>query len=202
MNPIALQTVINAFGERLTSSVSIDPDGAKYEKPIAGLPAGKPGSLTTRTDDDTGVATLSTGHGIVSEDTVDVYWAGGMRYGMVATVATNAVTIEGGAGDNLPLALTAVVVTKQVVIDLVFTGNKALAIIAHCTTRANIEFQQAAGTSIKQRNLTAGRAWIWDVDDGYTNPLANAAVGKIVASNGDAATTAELTIIIPYDSVA
>ena len=60
------------------------------------LPAGKAGSLTTRTDDDTGVATLTPGHGITTSDTVDVYWAGGVRYGMPGYPgAIEAIRIEG-----------------------------------------------------------------------------------------------------------
>ena len=59
------------------------------------LPAGKAGTLTTRTDDNTGVATLGTGHGIVQNDVVDVYWAAGVRYGMdVTAVNGNAVTVD------------------------------------------------------------------------------------------------------------
>jgi len=68
--------------------------------------------ITTRTDDNTGVATALTGHGIDSTDVVDVYWLGGFRLGMVATVDTNAVTIEGGSGDPLPLDNTAVILVN------------------------------------------------------------------------------------------
>ena len=85
--------------------------------------AAKTGSLSTRTDDNTGVATLSTGHGILTNDVVDVYWDGGVRFGMLATVSGNAVSLDGGAGDNLPAQDTAVTVVKQTPIEVNFDGD-------------------------------------------------------------------------------
>jgi hypothetical protein len=84
------------------------------------------GALGTRTDADTGIVQLATGHGILTADVVDVYWVGGVRYGMDATVATNDVTIDGGAGDNLPaqdFAIAAVV--KQIDWEVNFDGDDA-----------------------------------------------------------------------------
>ncbi len=65
------------------------------------------GQLTTRTDADTGVVTVisdsDTGHGITTSSTVDVYWQSGQRIGMSVTAVTaKAVTVDGGAGDDLP----------------------------------------------------------------------------------------------------
>ena len=50
------------------------------------LPIGKAGALTTRTSDTVGSATMATGHGITTGALVDVYWDGGVRYGV--TVGT------------------------------------------------------------------------------------------------------------------
>lgn len=72
------------------------------------------GTLTTRTDDDTGVLTMEDGHGIVTGNVVDVYWEDGSRTGMdVGTVSTNTVQIDGGEGDNLPADETPVNVVNQ-----------------------------------------------------------------------------------------
>ena len=69
------------------------------------LPAAKAGTLSARTDDNTGVVTLAAGHGLEVGDVVDVYWSGSgnYRYGMDVTVVDgNDVTVDGGAGaDNL-----------------------------------------------------------------------------------------------------
>ena len=67
------------------------------------LPAGKSGTLTTRTDDNTGVVTVASGHGITDSDTVDVYWSTGRRYGVDVTATdSTTISIDLGAGDNLP----------------------------------------------------------------------------------------------------
>jgi len=96
------------------------------------LPAGTAGTLTTRTDDDTGDITAA-GHGLVATDDVDVHWdaAGVMknRYGMkVSAVAGDVVTVgtapgDIGAGDVLPAATTAVVITKQVTVNTTVDGD-------------------------------------------------------------------------------
>lgn len=89
------------------------------------LPAGKAGTLTTRTDNTDGTATLGTGHGIATGNTVDIYWAGGVRYGVtVGTVSGTSVPFSGGAGDNLPTESTAIVMTKQVPFTAHIDGDK------------------------------------------------------------------------------
>ena len=59
------------------------------------------GDLTTRTDNTDGVITLDAAHGLAT-GAFDVYWDGGMRYSVDCVIVTNACTITGGDGDNLP----------------------------------------------------------------------------------------------------
>lgn len=164
------------------------------------LPAAKAGSLTTRTDDDTGVVTLATGHGIVSTNSVDVYWADGVRYGMTATVSTNDVTVEGGAGDVLPADETAVTLAKQVVIDTDFLGSLVEAIVASSSLRANIEFREAASSAAGVK-LPAGEGWRWFSEQGIANPLSGKSIASIQASCGNSTTAATLKIGVLYNSV-
>lgn len=174
-------------GKGISGIILVEGNGEpSYE---ATLPAGKAGTLTTRTDNDTGVATLSTGHGIISTDVVDVFWDGGIRRGMVATVAVNAVTIDGGAGDNLPALTTALVVCKQTVLDVDITGPTILACLASAQRRASIAIQKNDATVIA--NLYPGKsgndgepALVYAINQGMTNPFAAADVGKVVVSNG------------------
>lgn len=72
------------------------------------------GTLDTRTDDDTGVISLAT-HTFITSDTVEVYWNGNAnsRLGMTATVSADNVTVDGGAGDNLPVTTTVMTVFRQ-----------------------------------------------------------------------------------------
>jgi hypothetical protein len=67
------------------------------------------GTLDVRTDDDTGTVGLAAGHGVSVGLGVDVSWVGGSRTDMlVIAVAGNDVTVDGGAGNVLPAAATAV----------------------------------------------------------------------------------------------
>ncbi len=68
------------------------------------------GSLTTRTDRDTGIITVTdSDHGITDSDTVFVWWVGGVKRTMsVSTVSGNLITVDAGSGQNLPVVGTAV----------------------------------------------------------------------------------------------
>ena len=167
------------------------------------LPAGKAGTLTTRTDDNTGVATLATGHGIVTSDKVDVFWADGVRYGMTANVTGDAVTVDGGDGDVLPTATTPLVVTKEVEINADFDGDDALIVAAMSTKRAHLQFVAADNSILFAIELAnANEPWTWISDQGIANPLTGDAVDRIVASNGDSGGVGTLTFACLYDSVA
>lgn len=172
------------------------------------LPAGKAGTLTTRTDDNTGEATLSTGHGIVDGDVVDVYWSGGIRYGMtVGTVATNVVPVDGGAGDNLPAQSTALVVTKQVTINTAIDGD-AIEIIGICaestdsasTSKAHIDMRDSGNATIEEIDLVANVPQIWDIEGGATNVFTGNPITNSKASNGSSSESLTLKIVSLEDS--
>ena len=93
---------------------------------------GKQSTAWTKTDANTGTATLASGHGILQDDKVDVFWDGGVRYNMDAiTVAGNDVTVDGGAGDDLPASDTTMVLCKITELDTDFDGDLASLIVAH-----------------------------------------------------------------------
>lgn len=84
----------------------------------------QPSSLTTRTDNDTGVLTMTNSdHGIETGDKLDIYWDGGCRRNMtVGTVSGTTVPIDLGSGDNLPAATTAINACVPVVATFVLTA--------------------------------------------------------------------------------
>lgn len=86
------------------------------------------GTLSTRTDGDTGVCTLSSGHLITVSDTVSVWWSGGDRKGMTVTAVNGSlVTVDAGTGDNLPATSSAVDVGPDptaTVGFLIYAGDK------------------------------------------------------------------------------
>lgn len=193
------------------ATVSFDA-GVYQEIALPALNAAQTGTLTTRTDNDTGVATLSTGHGIITSDVVDVYWSGGMRFGMDATVSTNDVTLDGGAGDNLPTTSTAVTVVKQTAIDPLNidgdAGQFAAVVYLNPTVpaaKAHIDFQESDGTSVAELDLvtekaTGGLSNVVDIAGGETNPYTGNPIAKAAASH-NSTTAATILVYFGYDNV-
>jgi len=166
------------------------------------LAAGLAGALTTRTDADTGIITMTDAeHGITDADTVDVYWSDGVRYGLTVTLVDGtAVSIDVGDGDNLPEGEDpAVVVGVRQEIDVDFDGDLVELIAAHCPKRAHVEFLTGADASILAQELTANEAFTWAADSGHANLLTGDPVGKIQVSCGE--TTGGLfNLLGVYDS--
>ena len=180
------------------------------EKELPAVAAAKIGSLTTRTDDNTGVATLSTGHSILTNDVVDVYWDGGVRFGMLATVSGNAVSLDGGAGDNLPAQDTACTVVKQTEIEVNFDGD-TLEIIgifyrntADTGAKAHLDLQDAGNASIEEVDLVhekanGGCSKIWNIEGGDTNVFSGNRITHGAASH-DSASAGTLFILAGISS--
>lgn len=163
------------------------------------LAAGSAGTLTARVDTDTGTVTLAAGHGQTS-GTFDVFWSSGIRRGMTGTVTVNDVALDGGAGDNLPVLTTAVVVDKQEVLD--FDSEQSTIILAAVsqTRRASVEFQTDAGAAILSLDLgrydeTAQEPWLWASAGSVANPFASD-ISKIAVSNGSSVGTNTVTAAV------
>jgi len=172
-----------------------------------GLPAGKAGSLTTRTGDGQGEVTgLPTGHGLVASDVVDIHWAGdspGCRYSVtIDTAGANNVTFDdtpAAGGDVLPAQGTAVVVTKQVTIDTDFDGDLVTLIVVSADKAAHVQFRTVTPTVLKAQRLVANEGWDWASGQG-NNPLSGNPVDHVKATNGDGAADATLKIGVLYAS--
>ena len=162
------------------------------------LPAGKAGTLSTRTDNDTGVCTVSSGHGILDTDTVDVYWSGGRRYGCdVTAVGATTVSIDLGAGDNLPTQATAVVVCKQVVFNRSIDGDNLVGLsIQYDVEQRNdsgfgcrVSLMDATADVIAAHDFAANKGFFYEKavfdEIPITNPYTGDPITNGVASNGD-----------------
>lgn len=165
------------------------------------LPVAKVGQLTTRTDADTGELTMSSGHGITTGDRLDVYWTGGSRRGMTAgTVATNAVPIDGGSGDDLPTNLTAVTASVPVEEEMLLTGDDATCIAMFSSRRGSIVLAESDDSEALGREVGAEsggeQSWFWHESRNETNPLASADVAKVFFSNGDSSNTAVMRVAV------
>jgi hypothetical protein len=147
------------------------------------LAAGQAGTLTTMTDFNTGVATLTTGHGIITSDICDIFWTGGCRYGMTATVATNAVTLDGGTGEPLPAQDTVVVVCKQQTINIDFATTILVALRILCDQRAHVGFRSSTGALLGDKDLTASEPFVWN--DSLPQPFINLGLSAQLTTRTD-----------------
>lgn len=191
--PITINVSASAFGQQYTDDQSTTSDMGIPHAPS--VPAAKAGSLTTRTDNDTGTLTMDAGHGITTGVKLDVYWQNadltyGSRSNMtVGTVATNSVPIDGGTGDNLPLAAVAVTAAVPHVENAVVDGDNLSAILCRSNdSQAIFTFCQTDGTTVLLTvRLAAGASYIWNDQSGITNPLAATDVGTIRSSHANTA---------------
>lgn len=171
------------------------------------LPAGKTGELTTRTDDNTGVVTMDATPVVASSDTVDVYWEGGRRYGMTVTDVTgDAVTIDGGSGENLPAQDTELVVTEQVPINTAIDGDRIeiIGVMLECpldtSAVGHISFFDSGPAQIHHLDLAHNDPFVCDVAGGATNPFTGNSIVSAKASNGSSTQSATLKIASLEDS--
>lgn len=191
-----LSVTINGELYQQASSVASDTLG-----PIATptVPAAKTGTLTTRTDNDTGTFTMTTGHGFLTNDKIDVFWTGGSRRTMTATVTGDSVVLDGGTGDVLPSATTAITAMKPTSVPMVLTGDNVDALAVACPTAVSgwVVFK-ASGTVVVGYQLPAGaKAKVWASNMGITNPLAGASVTTVEFSHGSTSAQ-EMTAAIVY----
>ncbi|WP_254512854.1 hypothetical protein [Anatilimnocola floriformis] len=175
--------------------------------PDVPVPKAIAGSLTTRTDNDTGVVTVASGHGILDTDTIDLYDADGLLLRKdvdVTAVTSTTITIDAGTGTNLPTQGTAVRVAKQKVISPVFfdaSGVQAFAVqlsVPGAVTAGRVNFLSSVPASVGNFELVANVGLVFNVAGGVANPLSGDAV-KVTASNGSIELDGTLTIISMED---
>lgn len=162
---------------------------------VTTLPAAKSGTLSTRTSDTAGTLTLGSGHGITTGSTINIYWSGGVRYGVtVGTVSGTSVPFTSGNGDNLPIATTVITAATVVEIDIDVDGDLVQLLALSCNKKCHVDIQESDNSQIVGISLAANEpvVWIADLSIG-ANPLAGAVVAKIITANGE---TAEATLKI------
>lgn len=175
------------------------------------LPAGKAVTAWVKTDANTAACDLPSGHGY-SNGNFDVYWTASsvdyVRYGVPGTISTNALSLDGGTGDDFPAsATTGIVVTRQVNINTAIDGD-AIEAICIClelsdqtaTTRGHVDFQDSGPATILAQTLTANVPKIWDIEGGATNVFTGNPIVDCYATNGSSAAAATLKIVSLEDS--
>jgi hypothetical protein len=183
---------VNAECGGLTSYGTISRTGTNQEgaQPATTVAAGKAG-LLTRSDADTGVITLTAGHG-QTNGKYDIFWDGGSRYDMDGTVDVNALTLDGGAGDDLPAAAaTAVVVCKPASLPMSFPYASLKMLMVHSDKRGRFTFLESDGSDAGSFDVAENEGRSWYDGSGETNPI-TADIATVSVSNGDSTAAATM----------
>jgi len=182
------------------SGTSIDPT----------VPKGYAGTLSTRTDNETGTLTLGSGHGITTGQTIDLYWSGGLRRTvLVGTVATNSVPIgadNGGTGDNLPSQGTAIVASPRLAFNASIDGDNVKLIGVQLvttdpaqTTAGVAVLLDSADDTIATLDLVANIPQVWDIEGGHTNPFTGDPITDGIVSQANTTYDATLRMMWVQD---
>lgn len=185
--------------ESVTYTASVRHDDVTYENTLSlsgdsveratpTVPAAKSGTLTTRTDANTGTFTMSSGHGFTTGNKVDVFWAGGQRRAMDATVTGDSVVLDGGAGDDLPALNTAVTAMVPVDVPFVVDGDDVIALAAHSPVPGYVVWFDDENTpaAIPAATFVVDRteSGLWASGNGVTNPLDGEITTSVKFSHG------------------
>ena len=173
------------------------------------LPAGNGGELTTRTSDTVGTATMDeAAHTISTSDVVNVFWDGGVRYGVtVGTVSGASVPFSGGSGDNLPAATTGLTITEQVTAVASIDGDNVQLIGFEFqldddtdTSEGHVQLRDSGAAEIAELDLEPNTATVYDIAGGDTNPFTGNPITELKAANGSTSQSATLVILNLVDS--
>lgn len=195
-------------GLTIQKSVSRTADHPNPYGPVT-LPVAHALSSWVKTDADTAAGNLSGGHGL-STGKFDVYWTsggGGRRYDVDGTVSTNALSLDGGAGDDFPASADATVVVRPpTTINTAIDGDR-VSIIAlslefdeAATSVGGITFKDAAGDTIAHVDLNANEPKVYDIEGGETNVFTGDPITAAYASSSNTTTAASLKIVSLEDS--
>lgn len=199
MSTASVKTTVAVLGKSIIEQHVIESDGGVIKDPS--LPAAKVGQLTTRTDANTGVLTMTGGHGITTGARLHLYWEGGSRTCTVGTVATNSVPIDLGIGDDLPANLTAItaMVPHQETFPIPDTAALA-AIGVQCDRKAIVQLEDSSDAAVAILKTTsaanAPANYWWDENGDAANPLlAEADVAKAYMSHGDSTAARVVSVV-------
>lgn len=172
----------------------IDREDEQGAATLVSLPAGIAGTLTTRTDADTGIVTVLAGHGITDSDTVTLFWAGGVRRGLTVTAtAATTISIDVGAGADLPAVSSVVTIAKEVITSLGHVGNDLAIFAVHSVNRLMANIRNAGPTTILALDITGRESFAYISTFSGTNPFAGETlVTAVLANGGTTAATANI----------
>jgi len=188
MNSGTIQIMVNVGGVVMQKTITRTADHANiYGDGRADIPiaAGTPVATWTKSDIDTGTATLTEGHGL-SSGTFDVFWDGGVKYGATGLLTVNSLALDGGTGDDYPTTGEAgMVVCKAQVINTEIDGDAVAMIAISASRRALLRFYDINSALVGDPiELAADEPWVWWADGVFSNPLTGNPIRSAKLSSG------------------
>lgn len=160
----------------------------------------------TKTDADTATCNEPAG---VSAGKYDVYWSGGLRYGVDLTIVgtTGTIQLDGGAGDDFPAsATTGVVICAQKTINTDIDGDNVEILGLELsypdpasTSLGHVDMQDSGGSTIEEIDLTANKIEVYDITGGAANVFTGNPITSTKASHNDTTYTPTLKILSGED---
>jgi hypothetical protein len=192
-------------GLNLGAYTLLTSDGVAVATPTP--PKAAAGVLTTRTDNDTGVVTAA-GHGLTTDDTAMLTWidpTDGVtrkhRYDVDITAVNGAaVSVDIGAGDNLPAAQTVVNIALQVEANVVFDPDDLLVLAITANVRGVIVLVDVDDGIALALDLPAGAMAFWSANSGLTRPVTNKVIDRVRVGAGDVANDFLPVVATLYDA--
>ncbi len=192
--PFAAQKSYSIGGKDFTEKKNVSVGLSQVREET--LAAAKPGTLTVRTDANTGSLTMAAGHGFTTGNKIDLYWAGGSRRNVtVGTVATNVVPIDLGSGDDLPVATTPITAMKPISFPYEVDGDEVQGIAFYADVPATIVLVDNSNAELYAKVFVLAQAADgWYQGQPEANPVAGAAIAAVLFSHSDATKTRTLRV--------
>lgn len=171
------------------------------------LPAAKAVTSWVKTSASVAACNLPSGHAYTNGN-FDVYWAGGMRYGVPGVITGDAIALNGGTGTDFPVSATAgVVVCKQVQINTHIDGDN-VSVLGMSLEYADpssvkvghIDMQDDGPATVAEIDLVANVPLITDVAGGAANIFTGDPIVVSYASHNDTSNAATLKIVAGEDA--
>lgn len=193
------QIIKSIAGLSMSAQILSEDDGSVGLGPST-INAGKSVTDWVKTDSDTAACNLPDGHGY-SSGKMDVYWTGGVRYNVDGTVTGDALTLDGGAGDDFPAsASTDVVVCTVQTFDFDFDGDNLVDLGINSDRRAHVAFLDSGDAVLAAFEIIAGSIVQWIANQGTTTPITGNPVDYVQVSCGDSDYDATIKIGVLHAS--
>lgn len=207
--PVTFTRTANVNADGNAAYIQDSVQGEESSKVTLTLETGVSGSLTTRTDADTGVVT-SAGHGLTTSDFVSLFWTDvngveQFRANMdITATTTDTFSVNAGQGDNLPDVNSSLIWGKVVSRVVVWDGvtNGMLGFMASIGGRRGSVTAQAVGTLIglagtdfirHLKSSSPGYTWLSGIDGDWPGDAAN--ILMLTAALGDTSGGAVATFV-------